>query len=137
LVFEQLGVVAGAVTGVVAVPDEIVPAFQAAAARLGLAEVTAEAYEAAVAAKRKNPRGVVTVDLSPPVPAEVARPLVRPALPPIKTGASGRPATVVDGKSLKEPEAGDHLPLSIDDAVDLGTAAPPEAARPVPPKRKR
>lgn len=139
--FTITGMVAGAVQGVVEVPDDLHGAFLATASKYGVSEITREAYESALAKKKKNPRLMVCVDLSPPptpapasaVGAVVSRPA--PALPPIKPVA--RPAVTVDGSTLPHAEAKETLPLSIDDAVDLGTAAPPPAELPKPKSRRR
>ena len=143
IAFEITGMVAGAVQGVVAVPDEQHAAFLSVAQRFGVTEITQASYEDAIAKKKKNPRLAVCVDLeqdnraerSSGVGAVAERRPTPTGLPPIKPMA--RPAVIVDGGTLAHPEAKDKLPSGIDDAVDLGTAAPPVAEVPKPKSRKR
>lgn len=131
--FELLGVMAGAVQGVLAVADEVAPVL---AGKPGLLEISRESYDEAIETKRKNPKAWVTVNLDRPA-VEEPRPAPRPMLPPVKPTPSGRAATVVEGTSVPVPESSENLPLAIDDAVDLGTAAPPVAEPPKAKSRKR
>lgn len=138
---------AGTLQGVVAVPDDQHDAFLAVASRYGVVEISQAAYEEALAKKKANPRWQVMPDLTPPgqpeKPSAVGvvadpRPAESPELraesrklvpmPPIKGNGVG--AKVVDGASIVKPGSKELLPMSLDDAVDLGTAAPPVAEQP-------
>jgi hypothetical protein len=141
--FETTALVGGTVQGVVAVPDDLNEVFMSVAQRFGVVEITKEAYDAVLLKKKQNPRSPAFPDLTGPLapssPAGVAAanppPAPRPAplspLPPLK----GNGAVIVEGDKVKERTTAE-LPSGIDDAVDLGTAAPP-VSEPVRPKETR
>lgn len=152
--FTITGMAAGAVQGVVAVPDDQHAAFIEVAARFGVQEITPEAYAEALAKKKATPRLPVCVDLRPPRAAGAAssgagvaasgeaagpRAEVRPVpsgLPPLRATRSGAPAVMQQGSTERPVE---KLPASIDEAVDLGTAVVPVAApeRPAAASRRK
>lgn len=121
--FDILSVAGGTAQGVVQVPDAEVDAFLVVAARW-VTELTQAAYDDALAKKKANRRSQPTPDLTPPPPPG----------PPLK----GRGAVVVDGASIAKAPGPAEVPVTIDDAVDLGKAdAPASDVKPDKPSTRR